>query len=228
MLWDHLLTFNFRFFSMFSQKKKGFTLFELLIVVFVLAILIGSGIYGISTAGADKFYAESCVNTLYGPLSNWIYSASVGKVISWDVVPDAYLIKVNSQKSGFGLYYTWNAGEIADSVFSLPDISYCQKGAKYRVQATFDFSEIRMLPSLRPSGIENWFTIYSGLDSLATWAIVLKFCSPAAETDCHDFWEIVFDARIGAVRKRFCKRYLPKDGSTSENGKTCKERTTGF
>ena len=67
---------------MFSQKKKGFTLFELLIVVFVLAILIGSGIYGISTAEADKFYAESCVNTLYGPVSNWIYSASVGKVIS--------------------------------------------------------------------------------------------------------------------------------------------------
>lgn len=61
---------------------KAFTLVEMIIVIMVLAILASLGIARLSTIGADKFGAESCLNTLYGPLSEWVYYASSSKILS--------------------------------------------------------------------------------------------------------------------------------------------------
>lgn len=54
---------------------------------------------------ADKYYSESCVNTLYGPLSERVYHAATSKMLSGDLVPEEYLIRKADQQSGFLLLY---------------------------------------------------------------------------------------------------------------------------
>gem|GEM_PF-1082425 len=46
-----------------------------------------------TTLDANKYYSESCVNLLYGPLNEWVYYAAMSKQLSGDITPDMYLIQ---------------------------------------------------------------------------------------------------------------------------------------
>lgn len=213
---------------MLSSKGKAFTLIEMLLVVIILWILMSIWVNRLALFDSDKYYSESCVNTLYGPLSEWIYYAATSKSLSWDIMPDKYVIQTINQTSWFVLNYEKNGINIYYTGL-LSNLNYCQKGDRYKVFFSADFDRIIMLPLLRSYGNQNGFEILKkdGGSSLATGAMYLKFCSPASETMCRDFWEIVFDARTAMIKKRFCKIYYPKDESNSGKEKQCKERTTG-
>lgn len=209
-------------------RKTAYTLIELIIVILVLGIFIGIGTNRLSTLSTDKYYSESCVNTLYGPLSEWVYYAATSKLLSGDIMPDKYFIEKVGTNSGFVLKYEKNGREFIYQTGILLDIIHCQKKEKYKVFFSTDFDKIRMLPSLRSYGDQNGFEILKNDgSSLVTGAMHLKFCSPASETMCCDFWEIVFDARTAMIKKRFCKLYYPKDEAHPGKEKLCKERTTG-
>ena len=203
-----------------------------MIVVVIIWILIWIGTLRLSSLDADKYYSESCVNTLYAPISEWVYWASTSKILSWDVISDYYHIKKLDQNSGFLLQYQdENSQLITYKTGILSEIPYCQKGEKYRVSVHFDFDEIRMLPGLMSRGHQNGFEILQKDGTpLATGAISFGFCSPSSlllSTDCREFWEIVFDARTAMVRKRFCKLYFPKDKNDSSKKNKCRERSSG-
>ena len=51
------------------------------------------GIHGLTTLDANKYYSESCVNLLYGPLNEWVYYAATSKQLSGELSPDNYLIQ---------------------------------------------------------------------------------------------------------------------------------------
>lgn len=196
-------------------------------VMLVLWLLLWMGIHSLTTLDADKYYSESCVNTLYAPLSEWVYYAATSKQLSGGIMPDAYLIQKEGWNSGFILKYEKDGEVETYQTGLLSEIAYCGKGEKYKVWLSMDFDEIKMLPSLRSYGDHNGFEILNtGGISLATGALHLKFCSPSSEIMCRDFWEIIFDARTAMIRKRFCKLYYPKDESNPGKEKSCREWTT--
>ena len=72
----------------------------------------------------------------------------------------------------------------------LSEIPYCQKGAKYRVQASFSFDEVRMLPGVMSHGHQNGFEILKEAIPQATGAISFRFCSPSSVNlllECREF-----------------------------------------
>ena len=75
----------------------------MIIVVLTLWILIWLGIRGLTTLDANKYYSESCVNLLYGPLNEWVYYAAMSKQLSGDITPDMYLIQKEAMK--FWVYF---------------------------------------------------------------------------------------------------------------------------
>ncbi len=213
---------------MYKLKCRAYTLIEMIIVVIALWILLWMGIHGLTTLDANKYYSESCVNLLYGPLNEWVYYAATSKQLSGELSPDMYLIQKEAWNSGFTLRYQKNWKEEVYYTGFLSEISYCAKWDKYQVSFSMDFDQIKMSPSLHSYGDENGFEILKkDGTSLTTGALHLKFCSPSSENLCRDFWEIIFDARTAMIKKRFCKLYYPKDESDPAKEKKCKEWTTG-
>ena len=213
---------------MYKLKCRAYTLIEMIIVVIALWILLWMGIHGLTTLDANKYYSESCVNLLYGPLNEWVYYAATSKQLSGELSPDMYLIQKEAWNSGFTLRYQKNWKEEVYYTGFLSEISYCAKWDKYQVSFSMDFDQIKMSPSLHSYGDENGFEILKkDGTSLTTGALHLKFCSPSSENLCRDFWEIIFDARTAMIKKRFCKLYYPKDASDPGKEKKCKEWTTG-
>ncbi len=213
---------------MYKLKCRAYSLIEMIIVVIALWILLWVGIHGLTTLDANKYYSESCVNLLYGPLNEWVYYAATSKQLSGELLPDSYLIQKEAWNSGFTLRYEKDWKEEVYYTGFLSDLSYCAKWEKYQVSFSMDFDQIKMYPSLHSYGDENGFEILKkDGTSLTTGALHLKFCSPSSENLCRDFWEIIFDARTAMIKKRFCKLYYPKDASDPGKEKKCKEWTTG-
>ena len=213
---------------MYKLKCRAYSLIEMIIVVIALWILLWVGIHGLTTLDANKYYSESCVNLLYGPLNEWGYYAATSKQLSGELSPDSYLIQKEAWNSGFTLRYEKDWKQEVYYTGLLSDLSYCAKWEKYQVSFSMDFDQIKMFPSLHSYGDENGFEILKkDGTSLTTGALHLKFCSPSSENLCRDFWEIIFDARTAMIKKRFCKLYYPKDASDPGKEKKCKEWTTG-
>lgn len=88
-------------------------------------------------------------------------------------------------------YQADNGNDVVYKTGMLSEIPYCQKGQKFRVQASFSFDLIRMLPGLMSRGHQNGFEILEENGSpLATGAISFRFCSPSSVnllSKCREF-----------------------------------------
>lgn len=155
-------------------------------MIILLSLLIGMGITKLSSSGADRFNAESCVNTFYAPLASWGYYAASSKMLSGEITPSLYRIQ-RMVNSGFMLRYEVDDQDFLFQEVLLSEIPLCQKGKRYQVALSSDFDEIEMLPSLRSYGYEQGFRILGNQASQATGTITLKFCSPSSEVVCEDF-----------------------------------------
>ena len=222
-------------------KKKGFTLIELILVLSILVILAWMWSRYLSTLDAERAYSESCTNSIYSDLADWVYYASTSRVLANDVTPDYYILQMNG--TWYDLkYWTWNSSSNT-ATWTLylsrhvEDFMYCRQSRNYHNVMVADFSKIRMLPALVPDWDKSWFKIYydwneskrkgecvveEGSSRLCpTWSITMKFCPKSdVESACVEFWQIFFDARTWMVRKRLCKVYDKK------NVTKCKERST--
>lgn len=74
------------------DKRQGYTLLEMLIVVIIIGILATLGFYYLSDFDTNKYYAESCTNTIYGELSDYFYQASTSKLLTIQKGNDVQLI----------------------------------------------------------------------------------------------------------------------------------------
>jgi prepilin-type N-terminal cleavage/methylation domain-containing protein len=75
------------------QKKKGFTVLELVIVIVIIGILMLAFKGSFQIKNRDNLYAEACINNLYGEISNYLYTAITSKAISsgtLSVYPEVY------------------------------------------------------------------------------------------------------------------------------------------
>lgn len=227
------------------HKKKGFTLIELILVMSILVILAWMWTRWLSTLEAERAYSESCTNSVYSDLADWVYYAMTSRVLSNDVSPDFYILEMDG--TWYNLrYWTWDSSaySISWTLYlsrHVEDFMYCRQSRTYHNVMSADFTKIRMLPSLVPDWDKSWFKIYSDKqesprcvvrerDNVAnkdrflcsTGAITMNFCPITdVEDACVEFWQIFFDARTWMVKKRLCKVFDNKNG-----GRKCKERST--
>ena len=182
-----------------------------------------------STLEADRAYSESCINSFYSDLSDWVYYASTSRVLSGgkaedclDIlfIPDGYSIKMIN--SWFELKYTSWTVTTTYLKKTLNDYTYCMQKTRFSTEVVPSFSEINMLPSLISKGNQNWFEIKSWSTLLATWVINMylnwrdKAWNP---TSRQEFWQVFFDARTWMIKKKLCRKY-------NDDNTTCKERNT--
>ena len=216
-----------------KQIKKWFTLIEMLLVLGVIVIMAVIWMRYMSTLQADRAYSESCINVFYADLSDWVYYATTSRVLSWNVIPKKYTLKMVN--SWFELRYdmSW-ANNVEYLKRQLNDYAYCSQKTRFETDIKFDFDSIEMLPSLMPEWSTNWFIIYkwgknckevtSG--KCATWAISMNIIWKSKTwviTSKHEFGQILFDARTWMIKKRLCTKYKD-DTSYAE----CKEWNTWF
>lgn len=65
---------------------------ELIIVIIIIGILIGFGVWKLGNIGTDRYHAQRCVNALYGKLSQFIMEAKTSKIPNGqNQIPDAYI-----------------------------------------------------------------------------------------------------------------------------------------
>ena len=217
-----------------KQIKKWFTLIEMLLVLAILVVMTMIWMRYMSTLQADRSYSESCINVFYADLSDWVYYATTSRVLSWNIIPKKYTLKMVS--SWFELKYdlSWT-NNIPYLTKQLNDYNYCSEKTRFEMEINYDFDRIEMLPSLIPDWTTNGFTIFKwgkGCKEVtggkcATWAITMNIIwkNKSWGIDSrHEFWQILFDARTWMIKKRLCTKY--KDNSTI-NAK-CKEWNTWY
>lgn len=213
------------------KKKAWYTLLEMLIVVIIIGILASIGRSRLANFDTNKYHAERCVNQIYGEISSFTYFASTSKIFSEDKIPETYELAITWNNT-FNLQYT-TTGSTQElySTINLANLESCKKGKNYEIKSEGSFDKLIMLPSFKPVGNKNGFSIINNRQqtNLFTWAIALKYCSPSdnALNNCSDFARILFDTRIGTVRKSFCK-YYEINNDKINNDKKCRERTTDF
>lgn len=210
------------------HKKKGFTLIELMLVMAILWIMAWMGSWYLSSLDADRVYTESCTNAVFSDLADWVYYASTSRIISWDIVPDYYVIDMSWDVYNLN-YWSWKLTNTSTWILYLPrtvnDFMYCKQSKNYYNRLSANFKDIKMLPGLVPDWDKSGFKICKDSDCwsnlLATWAITIEFC-PKSDvlSACVEYGQIYFDARVAVVRKRLCKKYK-KNAPTK-----CEERTT--
>lgn len=215
-------------------KTKGFTLVELVLVMSIMAIMAWMWTRYISSLDADRAYSESCTNALYSDLANWVYYASTSRVLSDDIVPDYYILDIVWSWYEFK-YGTWSIRNSLTNTWILylsrhvDDFLYCKQSKNYYNKIEANFNQISMLPALVPDWDQTWFKICvkkknsnSYECDKPTWTINVLFCPKSDDLNaCLEFWQVFFDARTWMVKKKLCKLYEKKNGSTK-----CKERST--
>lgn len=211
------------------HKQKWFTLIEILLVLAIMVIITSMIVTWFWSLDTEKSYAEACVNSFYGDISNRVYYAQTSKILTWDIIPTKYVIN-GINKTWLDLNYTqWNIPRIFKHL-STKTYSNCTQKTNFWIELSSTFNLIELYPALQWVWNEIWFQICSpdcnnASNYQKTWAINFRFCwkdkNNSNSQICSDFWQILFDARVGSARKRFCR------GFTWANEDECYVWTTG-
>lgn len=219
------------------KRANWFTLIELILVIIIIWILMTIWMSQLSSVNSDRYYAEGCVNSLYSPISEWVYWASASRILTWEAAagskaPEWYIINVNQGSWWYEFFYLnerdLNVENDSDQECYLTECQYtwlgqtfmnqinnCNITKQHWLKMVSNFSKVKMRRSLQSYwNDKNWFNIYSWDSLLATWEIKLQYCVLSwgvADTKCEDFWRYLFDARTSLVRKQFCKVYTGED-----------------
>lgn len=226
------------------DKRQGYTLLEMLIVVIIIGILATLGFYYLSDFDTNKYYAESCTNTIYGELSDYFYQASTSKLLAvenaWEVQmisPQQYSIQLDKQGNLMQtISFKYDQVNEPLSTITLATAKNCKKGKKYEVIGESNITKIQMLPNFKAQGNRSWIEMYNETKNETKKefqaTMIFKLCTPVLDPirsdQCYDFTKILFDSRTGVIKKAFCKFYDTQDDENPNKKYRCKERSAGF
>lgn len=206
------------------KKQYWFTIVELFAAVIILGILTGIWIWTLSTRNAEKYKAETCINTIYGELSSFIHTASSSKILDESKDINTYNIDINKDQKIITLSYNENSSYISHKI---NEIENCHNDPKYTIKFDPDFQKAILLPGLNSLGNTPGFLLD---DKKFTWTIQFQFCYPAKidiAQKCEDLAKLDLDARTGLLTKSFCQLYNTDDPNTTDKDEwtSCKQRS---
>lgn len=211
------------------MKKKSFTMLEVLLVVLILGILFSA--YKNFFANDDKYFIQSqtCYNTVYGNLKNFLDDASSGKwyITGWNQTyfPTGYNINIYpSAQTGevsIKLSYNYNWG-----VYDYKKI-YLNKWANwsnpcestnYKIKMTnTDVDSVSVMKMLQWNLNEQPFLI-NGDNNKITWNLTMTYCT--MNDRCKALWVIMFDKRVWQIKLNRCLYREPRDANWNQQCKT--------
>lgn len=103
------------------MKKKGFSFLEMLIVIMVISILFVAFRSSFQVKNKDVLYGQTCIETLYGQVNNFLHAGLSSKAISsWNIqiFPKQYIISFNIPQQVIVLKYVIE--QEADTYSNIP------------------------------------------------------------------------------------------------------------
>ena len=210
-------TFHFSLFTNLSMyKKKGFSFLEILIVIMVIWILFISFRWSFTIKNKDIFYGQACIETIYGEVNNFLYTAMSSKSVnSWweQIFPDTYSIQFSGQSITLGYQTSEDTYAIyRDILISGNTSNYCNDNT-YNILMSGDTYTVYISKWLQGEQWTNFFL--SGASSIHTWGNTFLQCDSAL-TGCKTIAYFESDTKILHIKKQMCL-------TTNEAGE-CEER----
>lgn len=142
-------------------------------VVVILGILMGIGIWRLWGIGTDRYNAERCVNKIYAHLSQFVWEAAASKIPEGQTeVPDAYIFDMiddipNNKRRAWDtriitginfLYKYWDNYHQGTTLY-IHDIPWCEITSKYYILLETALWSGIMLPKLQGKGNQPGFLL---------------------------------------------------------------------
>ena len=184
-----------------------FSFLEVLIVIMIVGILFVAFRSSFQIRNKDVLYGQSCIETLYGQVNNFLHAGLSSKSIaSWimQIFPDQYSIIFNPSAQQILLKYQEQGNEyIYNSIDMTGDIniSYCSS-TSYMMILSWDLYEIHINKWLQED--QNMQSFYiTGTASVSTGESIFLECD-LQWTWCKKMARFESDTRIIGIQKQIC------------------------
>ena len=199
---------------MWRKIFKSFTLLEILLVIFLVALLLTAVRNIFSMKEKDMLKAEGCINNIVGKVSNYFYSALTSRgIYTWDelIFPKTYIISFSGWNvQEVGLYY-----ESWDNVYKYfwfnltglkEDTKWWCYSLKYFVKLSWDLN-VKMQPWLE-GGAGKYGIIINNDPNITSWEIYFKFYG--YWYTWRILWKLIIDKRVDLIHYVPCISWTGK------------------
>lgn len=201
------------------DKKRGFSLLELLIVIAIIWICFVAFKSAFEIKNKDTLYAQACIETIYGQVNNFIYGGLSSKsLFSWTtaIFPQQYSISFNPTQQTIQLKYA-TGDEIVHIYSSIAitgngNTSYCSSN-RYTILMTWASYDIYINKWLTENTALQSFYL-SGANLVNTGGNDFVYCTPQGN-ECKTIARFQIDTRSLSLQKQMCL-YVNSTGDCEE------------
>ncbi len=204
--------------------KKWFTMIEILVVIVILWVLMGTLKNVFKPSNKDTLYGQICINRIYWDINNYLNAWVTSKWIYVDnqaLYPKDYTIRFLPEMNSISLEYTLdnNSTGIRKTLEltwnSLPG-NYSCKDNSYLLKIQGQTTQVTLKRWLQSETNLPTFQIIREWNLLFTGTVAIHLCLPD-QTICRQFSEYAIDARTKHIKNRICLSF------TGPNNIICKE-----
>ncbi len=197
--------------------KKAFTLFELLIVIWIIWLLVGSIWQMFSYKNVNPIKYDTCYVNINWKIDNFLQDAILQKSVytwsSWNKVSSYDLFfDINNQKINFVYSWAW----VVDTInlnWTWEDSKYDCFTNTYNTLLSWENLKISMSPWLQVDNnawwnawmiIYTWSSFNNSVLNGWTWWVNLYYCE-WSWWNCYERNKIIVDSKVHLFKKYFCK-----------------------
>lgn len=180
---------------------------EIILVVLILSILIFSFRNMFQIKNKDVAYGQTCVESLYGEIRNFVDAAKRSKGLnSWNVLvyPDQYNIFITPTTNTIQLQYIVNSLPYIYATRTLTGNTsaqrYCNTSSYDMVLSGNDMT-VYINKWLAANAQFQWF-ILSGAGGFTGLINILQ--CPTNQPICKQLWQLSIDTRTQVIQKKLC------------------------
>lgn len=193
--------------------KKAFTLLELVIVIWLLWLLIGSLWKVFSYKNVNPIKYDTCYINITWKLDNFLQDAILQRSVytwyEWKKVDNYTIIfDVNNQKIDFIYSWAW-VKETIHLNWTWEDRQYDCFTTSYHTLLSWDELKIDIKPWLQVDNQawwDSWMIVYKNwtkLNNGSTWWVNLYYCE-WSWWNCYERNKIIVDSKVQLFKKYFC------------------------
>jgi len=182
--------------------KKGFSFFEVLIVLVVVGILFVAFRSVFYVKNKDIFYGQACIESIYGQVNNFLFAGMSSKSInSWwtQIFPNTYSIHFDPDNQKIDLIYNDDAIYNSMTISWQSNILYCNNNS-ITIYMSGDNYHIIITKGLQAQQ-HNKPIYLSGVDFLGR--NIFWLCNIEGD-DCKEIAAFTTDTRTINIQKQMC------------------------